>query len=102
MSTRKPSPQGEPGWIGDRMEDPEFCAAIGQELAAQGFVAQVRRVLDKEKCDRLLHETELARRLGWTRERVVQALSTPSRLTIGQASAMAHVLKLRLRVVMEP
>lgn len=102
MSTRNPRPEGEPGWIGDKMGDPAFCAAMGQELAAHGFVAQVRRVLDAEGVDRLLHERELALRLGWTRELVVEALRTPSTMTISQASAIAHALKLRLRVAMEP
>lgn len=102
MSLQKPRPEGAPGWIGDKMEDPAFCTAIGQELSAQGFVAQVRRVLTEDGVDRPLHETELARRLKWPRKRVVEALSDPSRMTIGQASAIAFALRLRLRVAMEP
>ncbi len=84
------------------MQDPEFRRSVQVQLAAQGFLAQVRRLLLAQGVPKEAHARVLAKCLGWTERQCSALLKDANRLTVEHATHIAHAFGFRLRITMEP
>lgn len=78
------------GW----QDDPEFLAGF----AAEVFADEICHAMEEQG----VTQSELARRLGVSRQHISAFMADPGNPTLQTMVQMAHALGLRLRVTLEP
>ena len=78
------------GW----QDDPEFLAGF----AAEVFVDRICHAMDEQG----VTQSELARRLGVSRQHISAFMADPGNPTLQTIVQMAHALGMRVRLTLEP
>ena len=79
-----------PGW----QNDPEFLAVLAAEL----FVGEICIAMEEQG----VSQSELARRLGVSRQHISAFFADPGNPTLQTIVQMAHALGLRVNLTLEP